>query len=284
MNKFLILLLLTFSNSCEKNTGNLKVVTELPSQLEEASGTETVRNSNLIWLHNDSGNKARLYGMNKKGKIIKELKIDAENHDWEDLTSDDEGNIYIGDFGNNDNERKDLSILKVKASKLDNDKKIDVKRISFYFENQDKFPPKKKNMYFDCEAFFYFKDNLYLFTKSRVKDDHGKTSLYKIPTKKGRHKAHLIGTYNTCKYVSCWITSADISNDGKKVALLTQKAVWVFTNFENDNFFSGSARSYDFNFNSQKEGICFKDNNTVYITDEDTHNSNDSNLYEFKLK
>ncbi len=283
MNKFLIFLLITFCYSCKTNTRNLKIITDLPSQLEEASGNETVKNSNLIWLQNDSGNKAKLYGMNKKGDIVKELKIDAKNHDWEDLTSDKEGNIYIGDFGNNQNKRQNLAILKVKASSLGKDKKAKVDRISFYYSNQKYFPPKKKKMYFDCEAFFYFKNNLYLFTKSRVHDNHGKTNLYKIPAIKGKHEAKLIGSFNTCKDVPCWITSVDISDNEKKVALLTQKAVWVFSGYESDDFFSGSIKTYDFTFDSQKEGICFKDNNTVYITDEDTQNSNDSNLYELKI-
>jgi hypothetical protein len=28
------------------------------------------------------------------------------NIDWEDITKDKDGNLYVGDFGNNDNERK----------------------------------------------------------------------------------------------------------------------------------------------------------------------------------
>jgi hypothetical protein len=34
------------------------------------------------------------------------------NIDWED-TKDKNGNLYVGDFGNNDNERKDLCIYKI---------------------------------------------------------------------------------------------------------------------------------------------------------------------------
>jgi sugar lactone lactonase YvrE len=30
----------------------------------------------------------------------------AENNDWEDITKDIHGNIYVGDFGNNDNDSR----------------------------------------------------------------------------------------------------------------------------------------------------------------------------------
>jgi hypothetical protein len=232
---------------------------------------------------NDSGNKPELFLVSPKGKVQSILKIDAKNRDWEDLTSDEEGNLYIGNFGNNGNDSKKLSVLKVSKDSLNNENKTKIEKISFRYQDQEKFPPKKKHRYFDCEAFFYFKNNLYLFTKSRVKDDYGRTNLYKIPTTKGKHIAKLIGSFKTCNDLSCWVTAADISDDGKTVALLTLNSVWTFTDFENDAFFDGEAKKYDLGFESQKESICFKDNSTVYIADEYTAGVG-GNLYELKLE
>lgn len=281
MNK-LIILLLILNASCENE--NIKFLAELPKSLNEVSGTETTINFDYIWMLNDGGNASKLYGVSAKGNIKEELKIDAKNNDWEDLTSDEEGNLYIGDFGNNDSKRKNLSILKVKKKALNDKGKIDVDRISFSYPNQKKFPPKNKNLYFDCEAFFYFNGNFYLFTKSRVEKDFGKTTLYKVPAKKGKHVAELLGTFNTCSDMDCWITSADISDDGKTVVLLSPKSVWTFTNFKGDDFFNGTSTEIPLNGRiSQKESICFKNNNTLYITDEKAHGS-DGNLYQFHLK
>tara|TARA_R110002050_G_scaffold157357_2_gene285966 strand:+ start:25373 stop:26215 length:843 start_codon:yes stop_codon:yes gene_type:complete len=279
MNKFLLLVIL-LNASCYNKIP--KVIADLPKDLAEVSGTETISDSDFIWMLNDSGNKPRLYGVNIKGTIKKELKVKAKNNDWEDLTSDKAGNLYIGDFGNNLNERKNLAIFKVKHSDLKEDKAIDVERISFYYPNQNKFPPKKNNMYFDCEAFFHFNDSLYLFTKSRVKGSSGKTDVYKIPAIPGNHEAKFTGTFTTCEDLTCWTTSVDISDDGKQMALLTQKAVWVFSNFNADDFFSGNIETYNFSSETQKEGVCFKNNNTLYITDEKGHGG-DGNLYELKL-
>jgi hypothetical protein len=280
MKRFLLILLLTIF-SCD--TGKLEVIADLPKILEEVSGTETIKNSNLIWMLNDNGNKAIIYGINHDGVLIKELKINANNEDWEDLTSDKKGNLYIGDFGNNMSNREDLVILKINASRLIKDSIIEVERISFKYSNQRKIPSKKKQFYFDCEAFFHYNDSLYLFTKSRVKGDFGKTSLYKIPATQGQHTAQFISSFTTCNDLPCWITSADISDDGKKVVLLNHQSVWLFTNYKSDNFFSGNTTELPLDYISQKEGICFKNDNTLYITDEKSHTKG-GNLYEFKLE
>ena len=280
MNK-LIIFLLVANASCQND--NIKIIAELPKDLDEASGAEIAANSDYIWMLNDGGNSSKLYGVSAKGNIKEEVKIDAKNHDWEDLTSDEAGNLYIGDFGNNDSKRKNLSILKVENKTLNDKGKIDVDRISFSYPDQKKFPPKKKKLYFDCEAFFYFNNNFYLFTKSRVDNDFGKTTLYKVPAKKGKHVAKLIGTFTTCDKMDCWITSADISDDGKTVVLLSPKSVWAFTDFKGDDFFSGTSTEIPLSGRySQKESICFKDNNTLYITDEKAHGS-DGNLYQISL-
>lgn len=280
MNK-LFLAIIFLASSC--NTGNLKVLGDLPKTLNEISGTETTINSDLIWTLNDSGNKPKLYGITTNGKIKHELKIDAKNNDWEDLSTDNQGNLYIGDTGNNDNARKNLSILKVNATQLQSDKKINVERITFSYPDQFKFPPKKSKRFFDCEAFFWHNNYLYLFTKSRSHKKYGKTTLYKIPATAGHHQAQFLGEFYTCDDLHCWITSADISPDGKKVVLLNHKSAWVFTDFKDDNFLNGKATELPFNHISQKESICFKDNNTLYITDEKAHGDG-GKLYEFKLK
>ena len=271
-----------FIFSC--TTKNLNIIADLPYTIKEVSGTEITNDSDLLWMVNDAGNSSIIYGLNEKGKILKELKIKAKNRDWEDLTSDEEGNLYIGDFGNNDNYRKNLVILKIMREDLNSDKAVKVEKIKFHFPDQKKFPPKKSKHYFDCEALFFLNDSLYFFTKSRVDGNHGKTTLYKVPAKKGNYEAIKIDSYNTsCNSFTCWVTSADISPDKTKVALLTPNSIFIFTDFKGDNFFSGKVTEMKFEFITQKESICFKDNNTLYLTDEYTYGLG-GNLYKYKIK
>ena len=281
MKKITFLFSLLLLASCN-NFGELKLISNLSKNLEEVSGTEVVSNSKLIWMLNDGGNKSKIYGVSKKGKIVKSLTVKAKNNDWEDLASDEKGNLYIGDFGNNESRRKNLVILKVKNKDLSNSKKVAVEKIKFYYPNQSKFPPKRKQLFFDSESFFYYNNSLYIFTKSRVKTKFGKTSLYKIPATKGNHKAEFISDFNNCDEMDCWITSADISDDGSKVALLSPSYVLIFSNFKKDDFLSGKVTKIPLSFNSQKEGITFKDNNTLLITDEKAHGVGGS-FYELKI-
>ena len=281
MKKIAFLFCLLVIISCT-DFGELKLISNLSKHLEEVSGTEVVSNSKLIWMLNDGGNKSKIYGVSKKGKIVKVLTVKAKNNDWEDLTSDEKGNLYIGDFGNNKSRRKNLVILKVKNKDLSNSKKVDVEKIRFYYPNQTNFPPKKKQFFFDAESFFYYKNSFYIFTKSRVKSKFGTTSLYRIPAIKGNHKAEFISNFSNCEAMNCWITSADISNDGKKVALLSPSSVLIFSEYKKDDFLSGKLTKIPFNYNSQKEGITFKDNNTLLITDEKAHGVG-GGFYELKI-
>ncbi|TVZ56009.1 hypothetical protein OD91_1288 [Lutibacter sp. Hel_I_33_5] len=280
MKKITFYLSILLLYSCQ-NFGNLTLLTDLPKSLKEVSGIEAEKSSNLLWMINDGGNSAVLYGISKNGKIKKEIKVNAKNHDWEDLTTDESGNVYIGDFGNNVSKRKNLSVLKINHNNLLK-KKVEVEKIKFYYPNQYTFPPKKSKRFFDAEAFFYLKDSLYIFTKSRVKNHFGKTSLYRIPASKGNYKAEFISEFNHCNELECWITSAAISPNKEKVVLLTPKKVLVFTNFKNDNFFSGELTEIPLGYVSQKESITFKNNNTVFITDEKSHLKG-GNLYELEI-
>ncbi|RED45745.1 hypothetical protein [Seonamhaeicola aphaedonensis] len=280
MFKTSFLFLFTLTVSCQ--TGNLKVIADLPFTLKEVSGVQTSSNGNLLWMLNDGGNKPRLYGVNENGNIMKDATILAKNRDWEDLTSDSNGNIYIGDFGNNDNDSKNLAILIVSENDLLNKTEVSPKKIKFSYPEQNKFPPKNNKRHFDCEAFFHFQDSLYLFTKSRYSKKPGKTNLYVLPAKPGTYKAKQIDSFNTCNKKGCWVTSADINTSKDKVALLTENQLIILSNFTDNQFFKGTVNYYPFDYKSQKESVCFKNDSTVYITDE-FRGIDGGNLYEFKI-
>lgn len=242
----------------------------MPKKIKESSAVEVTEKSDLIWTLEDSGNEPQLFALDTKGALVHTVTItDAQNNDWEDLTSDKQGNLYIGDFGNNKNERKDLSIYKISASDLNKKEASVAEKISFFFPEQTLFPPKKSERFYDVESFFLFKDHFYLFTKNRSSKFDGTTLLYQVPNESGNHPAKLISSFKTCdNFNHCAVTSADISPDGKKVALLSSDKVWIFTDFNSNNFLSGKVKQIDLKSFTQKEGICFVGNEKLYITDE----------------
>jgi len=257
----------------------------LPKKIKESSAVEVTEKSDLIWTVEDSGNKPQLFALGLKGELVHTVTItDAQNNDWEDLTSDKQGNLYIGDFGNNKNDRKNLSIYKISASDLDKKQAPVADKISFFFPEQTLFPPKKSERFYDVESFFLFGDHFYLFTKNRSSKFDGTTLLYQVPNKSGNHPAKLISSFKTCdNFNHCAVTSADISPDGKKVALLSSDKVWIFTDFASNNFLSGKVQQIDLKSFTQKEGICFVNNEKLYITDEKDKKTG-GKLYQLILK
>lgn len=208
----------------------------------------------------------------------------AENYDWEDLTSDEQGNLYIGDFGNNDNDRQNLAIYKINAADLVKDEVEVAEVYQFYYPEQTEFPPKKKNRIFDVESFFVWNNQFYLFTKNRSANFDGKTDLYRLtPIKNQRVPAKKISSFVTCdNFNHCAVTSAAISPDKKKVALLSSDKVWIFKDFKNDDIFSGRSEVIELGSFTQKEGICFETNESLLITDE-AEKKSQAYLYRLKL-
>ncbi len=283
MNKLQLIFLSLFFTSCA-NHGPLTFITELPLKLNENSGIIHFQNSK-VWLVEDNGNGDNLYEVDFKGNLLREIKVkNAKNHDWEYLAKDKKGNIYIGDFGNNDNDRKNLVIYKIPDPRSHSKEKTKAKKISFNYPEQKKFPPSKNKRIYDAEAFFHFKDHLYIFTKNRAKPFTGETSIYKVPGKEGSYKAVFMGEIKLCAdWDTCKVTSADISSDGKTIVLLGCGILWTITDFSIDGFSSGSIQEIDLGIRSQLESVCFKDDNTLLLSDERKKGLG-GNLYSYRLK
>jgi len=245
----------------------------IDAQLKEISGIEFDKN-NKLWAINDGGDEAKLYQINKNGNIDREITVtNAENIDWEDMTQDDFGHFFLGDFGNNDNLRKWLTIYKIENP-------IDIKSattqaeiIKFTYPEHTSFPPKAHEMEFDLEAFVFYKKHLYLFTKNRTVPFNGITTLYKIGDHAANYDAKKISKFKTCTIAEklCWITSAALSPSRKKLALLDSQRIWLFENWRGDDFFSGDKYRIDLGIVTQKEAITFLDENIIIFTDEDFH-------------
>lgn len=269
-NQVFIISSLVLLLSCQQDSNTMSSLYQLPKKLKEVSGITYSPEAKLLWVIQDRGNANAIYGLNESGKIESNITIqNATNIDWEDITKDSNGDLYIGDFGNNENARKDLCIYKVSKDSLQKSAINASYKISFEYPEQKKFPPKSKDLLYDVEAFFEYKNNFYLFTKNRSSGFDGTTFLYKVPNNAGFHQAKLLGEFKTGgSYKNNAITSATISPDGSKVVLLCHGKVWLFQDFTGDNFLSGKASELQLNHFSQKEAICFKDNSTLLIADE----------------
>lgn len=270
-------------DSVTKSQEDLKTEFSLPKKLKEVSGIALSQDQKTIWAIEDAGNKNVVYGLNRQGELVNDVLVEnSENNDWEDITKDTAGNIYIGDFGNNENDRQNLSILKLDL-KSDSQRSTKVIQTNkFHYEGQTEFPPKKSNLLYDCEAFVEKDGSFYLFTKNRSKGFDGTFLVFQIPNKEGDFEAKLIGKLKLeGGYSDAAITSAAI-NSKNEIVLLTHKNIHVLSGFTANDFNSAKIQKMPLNHNSQKEAVVFVDDKTLLIADEKDKKEG-GNVYRFTL-
>ncbi|WP_294300123.1 hypothetical protein [uncultured Chryseobacterium sp.] len=266
-------------------TDELEVKFSLPKKLKEVSGMALSPDKKTLWTIEDQGNKNVVYGLNLQGKLVADVLVEnAENHDWEDITADARGNLYIGDFGNNDNDRQNLSILKIDLKNADQKSTRMIQETKFHYEGQTEFPPKKSNLLYDCEAFIEMDGNFYLFTKNRSKGFDGTFLVFKVPNQPGDFQAQLVGKLKLKGgYSDAAITSAAVNSTKNQIVLLNHKNIRVLTGFSPDDFSKAKIRTVSLNHNSQKEAVVFFDDHTLMIADEKDKKTG-GNVYRFNLK
>ena len=211
--------------------------------LDEASGLGPSQlNDGVYWTHNDSGDTPRLFATTVDGRLVGEFSVDgAQALDWETITTDGAGSLYVGDIGNNKNTRQDLTFYRVGEPRLPADgipyrSTLKVEHVyRFHYPEQRAFPdPTQLN--FDSEASFWAthpttgQGTLYLLTKHRSDQ---RTLLYRFDELVNGKRVALkrVGQYDLGgdpKNFGGMATGAAITRDGRFLAVLSYHAIFIF--------------------------------------------------------
>ncbi len=186
-------------------------------EISESSGLVASRRApGLYWTINDSGGPARLYAIDSTGKSLGTATLTgAANRDWEDLAADEQGKLYVGDFGDNARRRRTLSIYILPEPDPRKSGTVRVEKTCVFAYPQGHGP-------FDCEAMFVRAGWAYLITKEDLS-----ARLYRVGLDgpEGRTaEAEYLGTVPEAS----WVTGADISPDGRRVAVISYLKVYVY--------------------------------------------------------
>lgn len=268
MKRMLLLLCLPVFWGCSQ-FGILDRMAPLPPSLNECSGIVSY-DGQTVWLLEDGSNASKLRKLDLQGQILTSLEIDsARNEDWEALTKDNKGNLYIGDFGNNQNKRKDLVIYRLPNPNTAGKGSVEAEKIGFSYPDQRDFPPKKAGRYFDSEAFFHYGDSLYLVTKNRARPFDGTATVYRIPDLPGQYQAETVARIRLCDDArTCIITDAALSPKGDRLVLLSYGKLFVYESFAPSRLGGQKARMIELQTNTQLEAVCFASDTLLYLADE----------------
>lgn len=225
-------------------------------KINESSGLVYNRNLNGWWTHND-GNYPELFLINQKGKKIESYPLQVELRDFEEIAGDGEGNIYIGDIGNNPNEKRNFYIYRWNLAS----KSID-KSITYSYADQMESGYFQKEARFDAEAMVFYHDSLFIISKNRKNKTPAR--LYAMPAQSGTYALEPLQQF----VFSSPVTASDISSDGKLWAILTYDFLYIFDIQKNKLGFDCLLGKYNLGKPKQVEAICFGEGNDLWLSNE----------------
>jgi hypothetical protein len=252
----------------------------LPRILRESSGL--CYTDGELWTFGDGGNPHEIFKIDSStGKILQTVEIENfPNIDWEDITAD-ASYIYIGDFGNNNGNRTDLKIIRIKKEDLKvraTFLKVQGEAILFSYADQTNFAKVTVTDY-DCESLISMGHFLYLFTKDHI---DLKTRCYKVPNLPGTYKVSPVSSFDS----KGKITAAAFNPGTKEIALLGYmnkkegSFIWFLDGYRDDDLFGG--RNTRITIGSPKdwqtEGLDYISASRLFLSCE-TSKSNAASLY-----
>ena len=254
----------------------------LSDELKEISGLQYL-NDTLLVAHNDGGNAPMIYFLNPNSeKIIKRVILkNTKNVDWEDMAMN--GNyLYIGDFGNNNNKRKNLTIYRFSWKDALKQDSISTDLMTIAYADQMAFPPENKALNFDAECLAFADGYLWIFTKNRTEPFDGVSNVYRVKFQENTH-AVLKKEYSIKIGSKGWmfdsVTGGDFAYGYFYLTTYNRILKYLFS----EGKFT-LVKQYKYNEYNQKEAITVIKDDQIYVANEFQKVLGKQKLYRISLK
>ena len=175
-------------------------------RITESSGLAvSLRHEDVLWTHNDSNNAPEVFAIDGNGALIRTYLVPgAENHDWEDIALDQDGNLYFLDnTSREDPEHRNVVYIVQEPNPFEKGAIERSRKINVRFPDGG----------YDCETLFVWEDTLYLVTKPW---DGSLPRVYRHDGLDKGGTARFVGTIP----VHAMITGGDISHDGQRIVFV----------------------------------------------------------------
>ena len=251
--------------------------------LSEVSGIVKSMQGNFYWVHNDSGDNPRIFAIAPDGVPLKpgwmpgnveewegHAIAGAAHFDWEDIALAD-GVLYVADVGNNGNARRDLGVYVVnEPNPLAVPRMRALKHLPVRYPDQHGYPGDVWD--FDCEGVFVADGRLHFLTKhrqsGRVNSASPGVKLYRLDTDHvdRENVLTLLGRRDDVTHA----TAADLSPDGRRLAVASYRALWIFDRPDEPNWLAGRAwhMGLDIQVTKQLEALAWEDADTLRLINE----------------
>ncbi|MDX1389044.1 MAG: hypothetical protein R3344_07630 [Acidobacteriota bacterium] len=175
----------------------------------EGSGiTASRQHPGVYWMHPDSNHPAVVYAVSEQGQIIRVVDVTgATNSDWEDIAIDASGNLWIGEIGGGRGTLYRIPEPDPNGSGASAPAEV------FLFD----YPESVQ----DCESLFVAGELPHLIQKRPLNArvfGYPSTPIRDVDT-----MLEFVGEFDNSGF---WITGADISSDGRRLALVSDSANW----------------------------------------------------------
>jgi hypothetical protein len=199
----------------------------------ENSGIVRSRNhDNVFWMHNDSGDEARIYAVRRDGSVYPSERYPdtpgtliggAINCDWEDIAMMHDGSLVVADLGNNSNARRDLVLYLLDEPEPTAGRTTFRKKLFVRYPQQITYPAPEDDFNYDCESIFTLGENIYLLTKHR---SDTATRVYRLEdfTEARTHDLELLERFE----LGGQAVAADTLPDGSRLVVATYDTLWLF--------------------------------------------------------
>ena len=244
-------------------------------RIDEASGiAESLRYPGHFWVHNDSGDEARIFLINRQGETVVTLMLQGITHrDWEDIATGQgveqgESYIYVGEIGDNSAQHTYKNIYRLKEPVLVNlnkgqnvlSEKVETITFRYIDGNRD-----AETLIIDSQT-----KDIYIVSKREER-----VQVYLLEYPQTLTDTLVVPVVQTLPYTR--VTAGDISADGTEILLKTLNSIYYWKRNSTETISDALGRQAEYLpyfLEPQGEAIAWLKDGSGYITVSEMSNAN----------